>query len=369
MKKVAPGAAMAALAIAVPALPASATQSPATAHDHAGHHRAGHHHAGHHHRAEESSAFDLQSHRGGRGEWTEESLTAFEESLRLGVTTLELDTHLSEDDKILVWHDDVIRADKCQDTGPATPGDPDFPYVGNRVRELTWAQIQTLDCGYTQLEGYPLQDVVEGNRIAQLQDVFELVHSHGAHDMHFNIETKVEVPGEPGKEEQQALTAAVVGAIQDSGFEDTTTLQSFDWASLDYARTLDEDLKLVALADTYEWGGLGQEGVTDHLGGLDLDDHGGSFARAAAAKGYDVLSPNRAIVTQEVIDEAHALGLEIVPWTVNNRVEMETLIDMGVDGLITDYPTTLRDVMADRGMKLPRAYDEPRPGERSGHGA
>lgn len=320
-------------------------------------------------KAGQGDSIDLQSHRGGRGEWTEESVAAFEHSLRLGVTTLELDTHLSEDGRILVWHDDTIQADKCQDTTAATPGDPEYPYVGDRVRELSWAQIQTLDCGYTQLAGYPLQDVIEGNKIAELQDVYDLAGAYGARDIQFNIETKVEVPGEPGKQEQQALTAAVVAAIQDSGFEDTTMLQSFDWASLDYARTLDADLRLVALTDTYDWAGLGQEGVTENLGGLDVDDHEGSLAQAAAAKGYDVLSPNRTTVTPEMVEEAQELGLEIVPWTVNNRVEMETLIDWGVDGIITDYPTTLRDVMADRGMDLPHTFDKPRLGKRTGHSA
>jgi len=357
MKKIVLGAAVAVLA-GTAAVPASAAATVPAAPPHSGH-------AG---KAEQASAFDLQSHRGGRGEWTEESLTAFEQSLRLGVTTLELDTHLSQDGKILVWHDDTVQADKCQDTAPATAGDPEFPYVGDRVRELTWAQIQTLNCGYTQLAGYPQQDVVEGNKIAQLKDVYDLVNAYGAKDIRFNIETKVEVPGEPGQQEQEALTAAVVGAIQDSGFKDTTMLQSFDWASLDHARTLDADLTLVALTDTYDWAGLGQGGVTDHLGGIDLDDHQGSFAQAAAAKGYDVLSPNRTTVTPAMIDEAHELGLEIVPWTVNNRVEMEGLIDRGVDGIITDYPTTLRDVMADAGMDLPRAYEKARPGKRTGQG-
>ena len=63
---------------------------------------------------ESNGSFDLQSHRGGRGEWTEESLAAFANSLKLGVTTLELDTHLTADGKVIVWHDDTIQADKCR---------------------------------------------------------------------------------------------------------------------------------------------------------------------------------------------------------------------------------------------------------------
>jgi glycerophosphoryl diester phosphodiesterase len=124
---------------------------------------------------ERNGSFDLQAHRGGRGEWTEESLAAFANSLKLGVTTLELDTHLTEDGKVIVWHDDTIQANKCVDTAPAAPGDAEFPYVGDRVADLSLAQIKTLDCGFKQLPGYPEQQVIEGNRIAELKDVFQLV--------------------------------------------------------------------------------------------------------------------------------------------------------------------------------------------------
>ncbi|HWT49747.1 MAG TPA: glycerophosphodiester phosphodiesterase family protein, partial [Mycobacterium sp.] len=92
-------------------------------------------------------SFDLQAHRGGRGETTEESLRAFAKSLELGITTLELDIVISKDGQPLVWHDPTIDAEKCADTGSAFAGDPQYPYVGKLVHELTLVQIRTLDCG------------------------------------------------------------------------------------------------------------------------------------------------------------------------------------------------------------------------------
>ena len=91
------------------------------------------------------ATFDLQAHRGGRGETTEESLRAFAKSLELGVSTLELDIVLTREGQPLVWHDPTIRPDKCTDTGPAFAADPQYPYVGKLVHELTLAQIRTLD--------------------------------------------------------------------------------------------------------------------------------------------------------------------------------------------------------------------------------
>ncbi|TLM81961.1 glycerophosphodiester phosphodiesterase [Pseudarthrobacter sp. NamE2] len=305
---------------------------------------------------ERNGSFDLQSHRGGRGEWTEESLAAFKNSLALGVTTLELDTHLTEDGKVIVWHDDTIQAAKCIDTAPATAGDPEFPYVGDRVAELSLAQIKTLNCGYVQLPGYPEQDVIEGNRIAELKDVYQLVRDAGAAKVRFNVETKVE-SSQVGGAGMESLTRAVVTEIQASGMAARTTLQSFDWSSLNLTKELAPELPLVALSSGDAWMGVGQPGASRNLGGIDIDDYDGSLPKAAAAQGYDVISPTFRSVTPEMIAEAHELGLPVIPWTVNTTADMERLMDLGVDGIITDYPTRLRTLVEERGLKLPKAYE------------
>ncbi|WP_258805059.1 glycerophosphodiester phosphodiesterase family protein [Pseudarthrobacter sp. NS4] len=305
---------------------------------------------------ERNGSFDLQSHRGGRGEWTEESLAAFANSLALGVTTLELDTHLTEDGKVIVWHDDTIQAAKCADTAPATAGDPEFPYVGDRVAELSLAQIKTLNCGFAQLPGYPDQDVIEGNRIAELKDVYWLVRDTNAAKVRFNVETKVEST-QIGGAGMESLTRTVVTEIQASGMADRTTLQSFDWSSLNLTKELAPELPLVALSSGDAWMGVGQPGASPNLGGIDIDDYDGSLPKAAAAQGYDVISPAFRSVTPEMVAEAHALGLPVIPWTVNTTADMERLMDLGVDGIITDYPTRLRTLMEERGLKLPKAYE------------
>ncbi len=304
---------------------------------------------------ERNGSFDLQSHRGGRGEWTEESLAAFANSLALGVTTLELDTHLTEDGKVVVWHDDTIQAAKCLDTAPATAGDPEFPYVGDRVAELSLAQVKTLNCGFTQLAGYPEQDVIEGNRIAELKDVYQLVRDTKAAKVRFNVETKVE-SSEVGGAGMEALTKAVVIEIYRAGMSERTTVQSFDWSSLNLVKEIAPQLPLAALSSGDAWMGVGQPGASRNLGGIDIDDYDGSLAKAAAAQGYDAVSPTFRSVTPEMIAEAHELGLPVIPWTVNTTADMARLMDLGVDGIITDYPTRLRTLMEERGLKLPKAY-------------
>ena len=109
------------------------------------------------------------------------------------------------------------------------------------------------------------------------------------------------------------------------------------------------------------------------MGGIDIDDHDDSPIKAAASFGASALSPvhgfpqngtvgqpdYRPYVTEDMVRQAHAAGLEVVPWTINDVPTMESLIDKGVDGLITDYPNRLRDLMARRGMPLPRPYHAP----------
>jgi len=304
---------------------------------------------------ERNGSFDLQSHRGGRGQWTEESLAAFGNSLALGVSTLELDTHLTEDGKVVVWHDDTIQANKCIDTAPATAGDPEFPYVGRRVADLSLAQLKTLNCGFKQLPGFPEQDVIEGNRIAELKDVYQLARDRKAGKVRFNVETKVN-DSEIGGAGMESLTRAVVAEIQASGMADRTTLQSFDWSSLNLTKQIAPGLTLVALSSGDAWMGVGKPGASPNLGGIDIDDYDGSLPKAAADQGYDVVSPTFSSVTPTMIAEAHELGLAVIPWTVNTTADMTRLMDLGVDGIITDYPTRLRAVMEERGLKLPKAY-------------
>lgn len=298
-------------------------------------------------------SFDLQSHRGGRGDWAEESLTAFARSLELGVTTLELDTHLTDDGKVIVWHDRVIQAAKCKDTAPATPGDVEFPYVGDQVAELSLAQVRTLICSPTDVPGQTNQNDGEGSRISELQEVFRLVRDYDATEVRFNVETKVQRGKDGG---DGALTQAVVDEIYRAGVAGRTTVQSFNWSSLNLVRKIAPELPLVALSHGPEWLGVGMPGASPGLGGIDIDDYDGSLAKAAAAQGYDVISPAVETVTPEMIAEAHDLKLPVIPWTVNSTEEMERLIDLGVDGMVTDNPARLRSVMEERGLKLPKAY-------------
>ncbi|RAY13860.1 glycerophosphodiester phosphodiesterase [Actinomadura craniellae] len=313
----------------------------------------------------ERQAFDLQAHRGGLGLVVESTLPAFANALELGVSTLELDVQITEDGRAVVTHDRRISAAKCKDTAPARPGDPEFPYVGKYINTLTLQQVRTMDCG--SLAVLPTQRTVPGAKMPLLSEVFALIHRYRAYGVKLNVETKVEAgaPHETAPREQFVQVTA--REVRRAGLLRQVTVQSFDWGALMRMRRVEPRLPLIALTN-YDFLQTGQPGASPWLGGIDIDDFGGDPLKAIKSFGADAFSPvhgfpqngtvdqpdYRPYVTRTMVRDAHRLGLKVVPWTINDKATMAKLIDDGVDGIITDYPDRLRELMAERDMRLPR---------------
>jgi glycerophosphoryl diester phosphodiesterase len=318
----------------------------------------------------QQARFDLQAHRGGLGMTTESTLEGFAKALRLGVSTLELDTQITRDHKVVVTHDRQVSAQKCRDTAPVTPGDPQYPYVGRYIKDLTLAQIRTMDCGYQQLPGHPEQERIAGARMVELRDVLSLVRRSKARQVTLNVETKVEAGAPEQTAPRELFVRRVFEEIRASGIEDQVTIQSFDWGALKAMHRLAPDWPLVALTN-HDFLQVGKPGASPWLGGIDADDYGGDFVRAAATiPGVRALSPNygfpqngkigdpgfRFYPDRTMIADAHARGLKVIPWTCDDPATVAALMDLGVDGVITNYPDRVRALMAERGMRLPKPY-------------
>ncbi len=313
--------------------------------------------------------FDLQAHRGGRGLVVENTLPAFGAALTLGVTTLELDVHISLDGVPMVVHDRRLGP-LLRDTAPATDGDPFFPYVGGLVADYTAAQLRTVDAGSVTRPELPGQRAVPGAQIPLLTEVFDLAAERGAAAVRFNIETKFDAVAPHETAPRERFAATLVECVRAAGLVDRVSVQSFDWAVLRLVRQLEPALRLYVLAAP-RYLEVGKAGASPWLGGADIDDFA-DLVDAVAAQGFDALSPShgypfdagvddpayRPFTTLDLIDHAHAAGLLVVPYTVNDPATMHALMDAGVDGLISDHPDRVRAVLAERGMALPDAFPE-----------
>jgi glycerophosphoryl diester phosphodiesterase len=300
-----------------------------------------------------AGAFDLQGHRGARGLAPENTLAAFRTAISLGVDTLELDTGVTQDGVLVVAHDPRLNPNFTRDAAGQWIAAP-----GPGLNTLTLAELRRFDVGRLKpgtayANGLAEQRAVDGEAIPTLAALFEQVKAWGAHHVRFNIETKL-TPTEPAlTPEPEAFARLLVDTVHRFGLEARVSVQSFDWRTLREVQRLAPQIPTVAL--TVQSPNFDNLANGRWTAGLLLADHGGSVPRLVQAAGAAVWSPHFNNLTPASLKEAQALGLKVVPWTVNDPETIERLIDWGVDGLISDYPDRVRAVMQRRGMALPAA--------------
>lgn len=294
---------------------------------------------------------DLQAHRGGRALAPENTLSAFLNAIALGVNTLELDIGLTADDVVVISHDMALNPDHTRDVQGRF-----LVSKGPPLRTLTLAQLQTYNVGlinpdsnYAKL--FRKQLPRDSERIPTLAALFERVQKMGADQIRFNIETKVDPTHPEETAPPDRMVRALLAEIDKAGMAQRVTIQSFDWRTLALVAEQAPQMPRAYLtsASTLK--------DSRWTAGLRVEDFGSvpRLVKAAAgdAKGPVIWSPAFNSLTAALVKEAHGLGLQVLPWTVNERADMARLMDWGVDGIITDDPAILRDVMSEHGMPLP----------------
>ena len=286
------------------------------------------------------AGFDAQAHRGVRGLLPENTLPGFEAALDMGATTLELDMHFTADGEVVIWHDPIIDKEKCRlsEDAPEAVPDPKNPLRRIFISQQPLATVQAYQCDLN-ADGnrFPDQEALNmpltgtDYRIVTLAELFTFVEAYAnselkseaqrenARTVEFNVETKRKpdnpeyiddgfTGGEAGPFEE-----AVLATIDAFGLKDRVVVQSFDHRSLRTIREVDREIRLAALT-------TGGEAKVKVYNGY----------------GFDIWSPNARDVTPALLAEAHELGLLVIPWTINDPEQMAALIELGVDGIITD---------------------------------
>lgn len=300
-------------------------------------------------------ALDIQGHRGARGLAPENTLPAFARALSIGVTTLEMDCGVTKDGVIVVSHDPGLNPDLVRG-----PDGKWLTQAGPLICELTYDELQRYDVGRINpasayAQRWPEQRAVDGARTPRLADVFALVKKSGNATVRFNIETKISplAPGETTGPEDFARR--LISAVRSAGMDERTAIQSFDWRTLAVVQAEAPEMATVYLTTVSGFMDniRADESASPWTAGHRVRHHGGSVPRMVKAAGGAVWSPYHGDLTPAALHEAHSLGLEVVPWTINEPADMRRFIEWGADGIISDRPDILRSVAADMGAVLP----------------
>ncbi|GMO13060.1 glycerophosphodiester phosphodiesterase [Bradyrhizobium sp. TM233] len=299
-------------------------------------------------------AFDLEAHRGGRALLPENTLPAFANALSMGVDTLELDVGVTADGEVIVSHERGLNPDLARGAGGTYIAPPGTPFVKLRLDEIRTYDVGQIRPDSAYAKQFPDQRAVPGTRIPTLSELFALVRKSGNSRVRFNIETKID-PNHPDETlDPQAFVTKLLGLIEAETLSDRVMIQSFDWRTLQLVQKQAPKIPTVYLTLQR---GLGQtvalDKATNWTAGFSPAEHGGSLPRTIKAVGGAIWSPYFGDVTAALIAEAHELGLRVVVWTVNKREDMVRMIELGVDGIISDRPDLLRDVAGEKGMTLP----------------
>lgn len=266
---------------------------------------------------------DFQGHRGARGLYPENSLEGFEYALSIEeLTTLELDVVVSADKNLIISHEPWLNHEICDF---ALTTDP----MNFNLYSMTTEEIRAFDCGSKDNPRFPEQKAMATYKPA-LSELFNMLSSTGKWRK-LNIETKSRPIGDgvyhPKPKEFARLIATFLERYdalnQEFNLYDLVTIQSFDVRILQELRKLHTGVKLCLLT----------EDETDPAAAMDK-------------LGFpsDVYSPNFETVTPEIVNWCHFRRIDIIPWTVNEVADMQRLLDMGVDGLISDYPNRFKDL-------------------------
>ncbi len=294
-----------------------------------------------------AQSIDLQGHRGARGLLPENTLPAFEKALELGVTTLELDIAITKDGVLVIYHDQTLNPDITRDArGEFLSG------RGPALHSLTYAELQAYDVGRLRPgsdygRNYPEQKPVDGARIPRLSELFALVARRGNTTVRYAIETKLhpERPEEtPGPE---PFARAVVDEIRKAGVAGRSQVLSFDWRTLQVVQKIAPEIATVYITSRRT---VAPAAGAKWTAGFDPQKYG-SIPKTIQAAGGKYWSVNYNDIGAPSVKEAQALGIRVLVWTVNDTATMERMLDLGVDGLITDRPDLAVPLLKARGIR------------------
>ncbi len=255
-------------------------------------------------RAADKRRILVHGHRGARARRPENTLPAFRYAIEQGVDVLELDVAVTKDNVAVVSHDPLLNAVICSG-----------PKLGIPIHTLTLDELRAYDCGAKKNPLFADQIPVPGTRVPALDEVFELGRGNS---VQFNVETKIFAAKPELTPSPEEFSRLILDSIRRHAMENRVILQSFDPRTLSAVKKLDPAIRRSALFETRR-----------------------DWMEVASEFQATILSPEYHLVTPERVAQAHAAGLEVVPWTANQPEDWAKLAAAGSDAIISDDPAKL----------------------------
>ncbi|NNF82410.1 MAG: glycerophosphodiester phosphodiesterase [Flavobacteriaceae bacterium] len=266
-------------------------------------------------------SIEIQGHRGFKGLYPENSILAFEKAAEFGVDVLEMDICVSEDLKIVVSHEPYINPSICK--MPDNGHNKDDLTLEYNLYKMSYDEISAFDCGSVYQEGFPLQKKIKASK-PLLKEVFKRI-SPNYPEMRFNIEIKAHPQMDRiFTPEPKEYVNLVLEVIDSEGMQDQINLQSFDLRILEEIHRQNPTIELSLLVDS-------NESISEKLDALSFKP--------------EIISPHFSLLNTTNVDKYQSDGFLIVPWTVNSFGDLQHMIDLGVNGIITDYPNRLKSLL------------------------
>lgn len=270
----------------------------------------------------EFPAFSTEAHRGGRGLMPENTIIAMRNAIDFGITTLEMDTHITKDGKVVVTHDDYLSPSFM-----LTPEGKEIPKSDAKkypVYQMDYSLLKQFDLGSKFHADFPQQKKIK-THIPLLADLIDDVqqYSKGKRQMFYNIETKCSAKGDgivnPGPEDFVKL---LMDVIEKKGITPYVVIQSFDKRTLQVLHKKYPQVRTSFLVSN-------KKTLEENLEDLGFNPF--------------ILSPAYKMVDADLVKKCHDRNIKVIPWTVNTKEEIIALKQLNVDGIISDYTNLLVD--------------------------
>lgn len=262
------------------------------------------------------TSIELQGHRGARGHLPENTLPSFEAALAMGVDTLELDVGVTRDGVVVVHHDRRLNPDVARGPDGRWVSAPAPTVFSLAVAELQSYDVGRIRPGSEYAQRFPHQKPLDGTRIPRLEQVLRLSPT-----VKFNIETKLSAKAPDETLPPEPFARALIAEVRRAGVAARTTIQSFDFRTLEVVQREAPEIKTAYLTN-------GQKGE--------------AVPRMVQRLGGAIWSPNFEDLDARALGAARGLGVRVVVWTVNDPADIARMKDMRVDGIISDYPDRVK---------------------------